>query len=355
MDLMPIDAYSDWEKRIQRTDAFWAGAVLDRPVVYMSCLKAGVVPPESLSLVRDWQDPERYAGLVQKGIESTEYFGDALPLATANLGPDIFPVLYGGELYFEPATSFITHFLEDWDSLDSLKVDFNNRYGQALDRIYEALLEVGRGKFYVGYPDLHGGGDCLAAWRGPEQLCLDLYDEPDMVKAALQKITAEFLETYDRYTDWFIREKQAVTCWAGFVSTLKWHVPSNDFAYMIAPEQFREFFLSGIQQECDHMQANLYHLDGIGNLLHLDALLEIKSLNTIQWVPGDGQLRPPAWLDVYKKVQAAGKGLQIYCFPEEVDFLIENLRPEGVALHVELVPNADCAREILKKVSAWVR
>ena len=33
MSLMPIEHVPDWEKRLARQDAFWAGQIIDRPVV----------------------------------------------------------------------------------------------------------------------------------------------------------------------------------------------------------------------------------------------------------------------------------------------------------------------------------
>lgn len=53
----------------------------------------------------------------------------------------------------------------------------------------------------------------------------------------------------------------------------------------------------------------LYHLDGVGAMHHLPALLEIEELNAIQWTPGVGEPQggSPKWYDLYKKILAGGK------------------------------------------------
>ena len=53
------------------------------------------------------------------------------------------------------------------------------------------------------------------------------------------------------------------------------------------------------------MPRSIYHLDGPGEIPHLDMLLDIPRLNGIQWVAGAGKaaLTDPCWFDMYKKMQ----------------------------------------------------
>lgn len=53
----------------------------------------------------------------------------------------------------------------------------------------------------------------------------------------------------------------------------------------------------------------MYHLDSVGAMHHLPALLEIEELNAIQWTPGVGEPQggSPKWYDLYKKILAGGK------------------------------------------------
>jgi hypothetical protein len=122
---------------------------------------------------------------------------------------------------------------------------------------------------------------------------------------------------------------------------------------MISKEMFDEIFLPGIAEECRFLEASLYHLDGPGALRHLDSLLEIKELNAIQWVPGAGHGRASDWMHVYKKCQAAGKGLQIGLDVDELDLFMENLRPEGLWLGIGGIQDRAHGDAVLKQLSRW--
>jgi hypothetical protein len=122
---------------------------------------------------------------------------------------------------------------------------------------------------------------------------------------------------------------------------------------MISKEMYDEFFLPDIVAECRHMEATIYHLDGPDALRHLESLLEIKKLNAIQWVYGAGHGRASDWLDVYKKCQAAGKALQIEIEPDELETMLENLKPEGVNLGINNVTDSDTADALIKRLEKW--
>ena len=97
---------------------------------------------------------------------------------------------------------------------------------------------------------------------------------------------------------------------------------------------------------------SIYHLDGVNALGHLDSLLEIKELNAIQWVYGAGHGRASDWLPVYKRCQAAGKGLQMCLEPNEFDLFMEQLRPEGLFISTT-VGSKEEGEALLRKVARW--
>jgi hypothetical protein len=359
MNIMPIDGIDDYEMRLKRQDAFWDCEVLDRACVNLKFAKKTASRPVPVSrhatLEARWMDVDFQ---VEKALAATDAcicMGDALPTIFPTLGPDFFPALYGGEIIFEDTTSYIKPFLEDWADADQLVLSREHSYWKKMEELYDAFLVAGKNKFYTGWPDLHPGADGLVGLRGPQALAIDLFDEPDAVKMLLKKVTADYFEVYDHYYTKLSAARQACTGWPGMVSTRKWSVPSNDFSYMISPAQFNEFFLEGLREECDFFEANIHHLDGVGCLNHLDSLLEIKSLNAIQWVWGAGKGEVTDWLDVFKKIQAAGKGIQLLSVePKHLDRLMENLRPEGVWMHLVGVTSIEEGDALLKKISQWV-
>jgi hypothetical protein len=356
-DVMPIEHIDDWEMRIKRQDAAWQGQIIDRPVVDLSFFEYNPDYPfptkQHASLEEWWLDIQYQVELWLALTMGTCCMGDALPKVMPNLGPDFFAACYGARLVFGQETSYIEPFLKSWDEADKLAFDWANPYFLKMEELYAGYLEVGKNKFYVSWPDIHSGGDCLAGFRGPANLAMDLYDNREQVKALLKKVTKDFFKLYDHYYDKLTKAHQPCTGWPGPVSTYRWHVPSNDFSYMISPKDFDEIFLEGLREENRYMEANIHHLDGPGCLRHLDSLLSIKELNMIQWVFGAGRGRASDYIDLYKKIQASGKGLQFQDVEvDEVDRLISELRPEGIWMHVN-VTDREQAEAVLKKVNKW--
>lgn len=355
--MMPIDAISDWEARVARQDAFWACAIIDRPVVCMTVRKEKPESPwpseKTYATCRDrWMDTERVVEQAVAYARNTEYLGDALPTAWPNLGPELFSSFFGMEMDYTADTSWGIPNLHDWSQAGALVFSEENVYWKKLEEMTAALLEAGKGLFYTGFSDMHPGGDAIAAFRDPMQLNLDLLTNPGDVARLLARVNAEYAKVFDTYHAWFAAANQAITSWPGIVSSKKWYVPSNDFSCMISKEMFDTMFVPGIIDECRHLEAAIYHLDGPGALRHLDSLLGIDALNAIQWVFGAGNGVASDWIPVYRRCQAAGKGIQIFASAEEIETLVSNLHPEGVWLGVS-VRDREEAMAVLDRVSKW--
>jgi hypothetical protein len=55
---------------------------------------------------------------------------------------------------------------------------------------------------------------------------------------------------------------------------------------MISPQMFERFVLPDLLACCEFLDYAFYHLDGKGQLPHLNMLLALERLRGIQWVPG---------------------------------------------------------------------
>ena len=51
---------------------------------------------------------------------------------------------------------------------------------------------------------------------------------------------------------------------------------------MLGPEHFEEFVKPEIVASCNRLGNSFYHLDGVGQIRHLDSLLAIAELKGIQ-------------------------------------------------------------------------
>ncbi|NIA13010.1 MAG: hypothetical protein GWP08_02935 [Nitrospiraceae bacterium] len=356
--IMPIERIPDWDQRLARQDAFWQCEIIDRPVIVMTLPKAAPVQPwpveKAYAEPRErWMDVERVVECAVAGALNTDCLGDALPTAWPNLGPEVFSAFFGMEMEYTQDTSWGIPNLTDWAQADALVFDEDNFYRRKLSELTDALLAAGKGLYYVGLSDLHAGGDGIAAFRDPQDLNIDMLTAPDDVKRLLARLGPVYFDILDHYFEKLQTAGQAITSWPGIVSSKRWYVPSNDFSCMLSAEMFDEFFLPGIAEECRHLEASIYHLDGPDALRHLDSLLAIDELNAIQWVYGEGNGAPLDWLSVYQRCQEAGKGIQLFSVaPDALDTLMANLRPEGVWMSVN-AKDGNEAQAVLDKVETW--
>ena len=120
-----------------------------------------------------------------------------------------------------------------------------------------------------------------------------------------------------------------------------------DFSYMISPTMFERFVLPDLAACCEHLDYAFYHLDGKGQIPHLDMLLGIDRLRGIQWIPGDGQ--PPAeeWLSLLNRIIDSGKLCHVYATPHTVRTIVRELGGKGFAFWITELISEDDARGLL--------
>ncbi len=234
----------DYEETRQRIEAFWERQLLDRPVVQFTLYKpeaerrplpvSGHTTPAGR-----WLDAEYQAEWALANLSNQLFLGDTLPIAWPNLGPDVFASFYGCPLEFDDSgTSWSRPILDDWSRMDEVRLDRGHPFLRRLVEMSDALLEVGRGHFLT---DLHPGGDCLAALRGPQNLALDLLDHPAEVKALLARVEADFFEVYDLFYRRLRAAGMPITTWTPLLSEGRYYLPSNDFSILIGPQMFADF------------------------------------------------------------------------------------------------------------------
>lgn len=351
----------DAAEALKRMEAWWHREVLDRPTVQIWAPKppaqrrAGP-PAKTYASLRDrWMDVEHIVASVDAGLANTYCAAEAMPAFNPNLGPDLLPAGYGCALEFGESTSWSVPFLTDYADVPKLHYDPKNEHVRCIMAMTKLALEVGKGKFLVGFTDIHPGADLIGAIRDLEPLCIDLATEPAAVHRLMDQCWNGFWDLYEQTLPLFQAAGQRVTtCWLPLYTKGKYYVPSNDFSCNLSKAMFDEFFLPEIIAECEYLDHSCYHLDGPGALRHLDSLLSIDRLDGIQWVYGAGHEPASQWLPVCRKIQDAGKCLHINIGAEELDVFMENLRPEGVMLCL-WVGSAEQADALLAKVRKWPR
>ena len=335
----------DFARLERRYGEYWNRENHDTPLlsVYVSAPLAEPDMPKTPENIRErWLDVEAAVARARRHAENTYFGGDAYPMYNPNLGPDILGAICGCGIEFGEDTSWAVNCVEDWAAHPPIAFDENNFWFKKILEMTEAACAGSRGDYLVGVTDLHSGMDGLVSLRGPENLCLDIKDSPELVPPRLAEMHAVYMEVYSRLEAAILKAQRGTSCWMGvWHPSKRWYVTSDDFAALISHEDFERFVVPHVEAELDYLDASIFHLDGPDALRHLDRLLAMPKLCGIQWVYGAGQPTARHWPEVLKKIQAAGKLIVIPVAPEDVAPLCELLEPEGVHMNCSVPTRGD--------------
>lgn len=307
----------DFEKTAARFEAWWQGEIVDRPPVTLSVLPqrpyTGPISAHDSERAR-WLDVEFVVASAIARMERTDYVADSFPVFWANIGPEVSAVPFGCELTFTERSSWshpVVHCAADWEKILQMQPDFENPYWQTMEAMMDLAIQRCQGRYIVGMTDLHGNYDILAALRDPQQLCLDLIDCPDLVLAAGRHVAQAYVTMFERQYAKVRAAGFGSTSWLPMYHDGPAYIPSCDFWIMVSGKMAAEMMLPDILTEMAPLQRSIFHLDGPKALRHLDLLLDLPQLHAVQWVYGAGAGPAARWVEVYQRIQAAGKSLQL--------------------------------------------
>jgi len=177
-------------------------------------------------------------------------------------------------------------------------------------------VALSNGDFYINIPDIIENLDILSAMRGPQELCCDIIEYPELVRTGVDKIDGVYFKYYDGFYN-IVKDVDGGNSFTGFniLGGGKVAKLQCDFSAMISPDMFRKYVQPSLRKQCQKLEHSIYHLDGPDAIKHLDALMEIDELDAVQWqfTCGPGQLDggDEKWFSIYDKVRKANKGLSI--------------------------------------------
>ena len=316
-----IDFDSSRWARIKKDYTAWWQGKLDRPLVSISMNNREPDRPKPKQPDRDFAafydlsvPAEEIIDCWDYSLARRKFIGDAFPSVWPNFGAGVIAAFMGATLQNGENTVWF-HPKEQKEISDlhfPKTVDENNVWFRRVRDICKAAHEKWHGQVQVGMTDLGGNLDILSAFRPSERLLLDLYDHPEEVK----RLSWEAHNAWWAYFDAINKVLQPVnpgyTAWTSIYSPEPYYMLQCDFCYMIGPQMFDEFVKPELSASCKRLKNAFYHLDGPGQLPHLDSLLSIPELKGVQWVPGSGRKDYEEWPEVFRKIQSAGKLLQLF-------------------------------------------
>ena len=349
----------DFDQCLDRVEAWWARQIIDRPPVSLSVhgsKKPRPVPAHHSDIRQRWLDVEYNLQRAEANIESTVYLAESFPRFMPNLGPEVCATTLGCDLKFAENTSWSVPCATDIRHVLSKQPDLDTTYWNIIRRMTELSAQRGGGKWITGVTDLHTNADLLASLRDPENLALDYADDLEGVQLACRHVTPWFSLYFDDLYRRAGASSLPCSTWGIALSRGRCYYVSCDFICMISPAMFAVTVLPAIAWECDRLEHSIFHLDGPGALKHLDALLALPRLDAIQWTYGAGQGPAAKWIEVYQRIQRAGKGMEVHIASlDDARTIMENLRPEGVWMSLGSGMDMDSAQAFLRDVERWAR
>lgn len=316
----------NYEETLQRFDAYFHGQRTDRPLLYIwtprtDKYRIDMPPMEEIPFVSAediyLNTEKNYARCFNHNLRFRPR-AEAFPNFSMNLGAGSLALYLGSEPEFRPETVWfgsVSQENEPFEKILPLKYNESNHWWQKhLDIIRRQKELTHETDIMVCVPDLIENLDILAALRGPQQFCYDIYDYPGQVGKALDDISEIYPLYYDRIYD-IVKKEDGSSAYTAFSIMGKGKTAKLqcDFAALISCNMFDEFVVPSLRRQCGMMNNVLFHLDGPECIRHIKSLMTIDGIGALQWTPGAGN--PPAgdecWDELYREVVGAGRGLWI--------------------------------------------
>jgi len=341
-------------------EKFWKRENTERCILNIAYKNPTVDPYRKPASVEErWLDEEYIYNAFKTRVKNTEYIAEGIPMLFTNLGPGCLAACIGGNYGLTDKTVWFDQkpVIDDWENPPRLRFNENSEMWQHIVRLQNKFMTDPDVHFSI--TDLGGVLDIIASLRSTETLLYDLYDYPDEVKECTERVLKMWYKAFDMQVETIRKTGQPFNNWMNIPSKEPWYPIQCDFCFMISPLQFEEFVLPHVVDQANRIERSIYHLDGTGEIPHLDMLLNIPTLNGVQWVAGAGEapLTDKKWFDIYKKIQDKKKNLVLLSGINENDMagaerLIKSIDPKGVYISV----NCSCkgkAEDLLEKITRW--
>lgn len=297
---------------------------------------AEIMPPApAKDLSQKWFAPQWRAEYLDWYVAHSSLKADILPVANTQLGPGSLAAILGGVFEGGEDTIWI-HPNPDFTD----EIVFNPEHPNWIlhKELLKACKAKANGHYFVGMPDLMEGLDVLAALKGTDRVLLDTVMQPEILEQQMQQINDIYFKVFDELYDIIREGDEMAFCYFSSWAPGKMSKLQSDISTMISQDDYRRFVQPFIREQCQKIDYTLYHLDGVGAMHHLPALLEIEELNAIQWTPGVGEPQggSPKWYDLYKKILAGGKSVMAcWVTLDELKPLLDHIGADGVHLEMD--------------------
>jgi 5-methyltetrahydrofolate--homocysteine methyltransferase len=329
---------------LHETYTKWWRRELERPIINLVIhgAPAQEKKPEGYRHTALWNYPkkedvdeyvDKYLTDVAYTLSSELYAADGFPLVQTDYGAGVNAAFFGAKTEVRESTVWFLPPAPDIDIQKFHLIPNRNCWEyRMIRRYYEKASKLFDGRVILGETYMHNGIDTVSRFFEGEDILMALYDYPGDVK--------RLIEENHNFYHLFAKEFHDVTNppspgRSGWGGLLGGNGTQSDFCAMIGPDMFRDFILPELEL-CwkKDPERSWYHLDGPGELPHLDMILESPLLRGMQWVPSpnssEGKPLPIRWKEIYKRFYEAGKNQWFTGSLEEVEMLADMGMSKGL-------------------------
>lgn len=351
----------DFEKAQENYKAWWEHEYFGRCAMFVTAPKTlkdpGLPPPLPEKTEDRWIDFNYLTASNEYRMSHTYYGGEAFPVwHPGHPGCDGHSVYLGAQVTLKENTGWVEPIISEGELTDhyyhELKIDRNGRWWKFGREVRRLAVRESLGKSIPSNMAFGACGDTLSKLRSSEKLLFDIVDCPDYVREFDQYLMKQWIEIYEDSYSITHEAAQGSTCWFQLWSPGKFYAAQCDFAFMISPQMFIDIFLPSIEMQAKYLDHTVYHVDGPGNFAHVNALLTLPRIQAFQIKPGPGDPSPLYYVDVLKKVQAAGRNLHITIPPHEVKDALGMLSARGLLISTNCRTEEE-AKYLLKCAEKW--
>lgn len=345
-----------WERTARDWSAWWAHE-LERPLVMIQTREQRPAEDDAgrslMPMILD-VTVEQVVDCQQTYLESLRFHGDAWPRWFVNGGPGAIAAFVGAPVDVQVDTGTVWFGEAGVSTLEALRLEYDaeNVWWQRIKAVTQAGVERWGDRVSVSHTSLGANLDILASLRGTKTLLLDLYDVPDEVERLVDEITALWMRYYDELYQIVRLGRRGTTPWAPIWSSGRCCMIGCDFSSMISPAMFDRFAAPGLRACFGHLDHAFYHLDGPGELRHLDKFLAMPELAGIQWIPGAGAPAPEEWLSLLKRIRDGGKLCQISVTAAGARTICREIGGRGIAMEISEQMTSEEAENLLALIAS---
>lgn len=349
----------NWDEAYERIMAWWEGESVDRPVIISPVTRPdaklfGPTCDPGIPELRDLR--EQYIFEKNKHyIESKLFLAEAVPCARNFYAAWIcmLGAMAGSPVKYSTGSAWLQ---EIEDLYSNPLPQFSNEFppfALTLELMDRHAAEFGW-DCILGSDALIDPITTLSMMRGVENLCIDLVEEPQTVKMwleGLSEIRFSIADGYRRKRSSLGRKEEIN--WCNIWAPGEMDIIECDFSVMLSPEMFREFALPEAEKEAAFYDYTGWHLDGTGQIRHLDDICSIKNIRAIQWV-SDTFTSQLDHIDLFKRIRKMGKSLIFACDSiDEAVAVTSEIGRDGLAFDLgSAVKNEKDMDEAIKRLKA---